>query len=226
MNSLNYKQLLVSSLSAMMDAMASVLGANVEIILHDLSMPDSSVIKIVNGQLSGRKVGSGLQDGPDNDLGFMALLARETRENRNSEPTLFKNYRTTSAQGKTLRSATVFYKDAEGQPILSLCINSDSSIIEGLQASLAQLLPAEPLAAEQESSLEIRLNEIIAAAIPPAGVLRTGASKAEKIAAVRRMQELGLFIVRGGVERAAKALGVTRYTIYNYLEAIKNPPDA
>jgi hypothetical protein len=28
--------------------------------------------------------------------------------------------------------------------------------------------------------------------------------------------------VRGGVERAASALGVTRFTIYNYLEDVKS----
>jgi predicted transcriptional regulator YheO len=35
------------------------------------------------------------------------------------------------------------------------------------------------------------------------------------------MQQRGLFIVKGGVERAAAALGVSRYTIYNYLEALR-----
>jgi predicted transcriptional regulator YheO len=35
------------------------------------------------------------------------------------------------------------------------------------------------------------------------------------------MQEKGLFIVRGGVEMAARVLGVSRYTDYNYLDEIK-----
>jgi predicted transcriptional regulator YheO len=35
------------------------------------------------------------------------------------------------------------------------------------------------------------------------------------------MQRRGLFIVKGGVERAAAALGVSRFTIYNYMERIK-----
>jgi hypothetical protein len=35
------------------------------------------------------------------------------------------------------------------------------------------------------------------------------------------MMQRGLFIVKGGVERAASALGVSRFTIYNYQEALR-----
>ena len=38
---------------------------------------------------------------------------------------------------------------------------------------------------------------------------------------MRVMQERGLFIVKGGVEKAASALGGTRYTVYNYLEQLR-----
>ncbi|RBH49962.1 hypothetical protein C3F00_035265, partial [Pseudomonas sp. MWU13-2860] len=45
--------------------------------------------------------------------------------------------------------------------------------------------------------------------------------KADKKQAVAQMLEQGLFIVKGGVERAAEALGVSRYTVYNYLDEIR-----
>ena len=51
-------------------------------------------------------------------------------------------------------------------------------------------------------------------------------SKHAKVEAVRVMQERGLFIVKGGVEKAAEALGVTRYTVYNYLEQLRGEPAA
>jgi hypothetical protein len=35
------------------------------------------------------------------------------------------------------------------------------------------------------------------------------------------MMQRGLFIVKGGVERAAAALGVSRFTIYNYLDVLR-----
>ncbi|MNE73681.1 hypothetical protein D3C80_1697050 [compost metagenome] len=60
--------------------------------------------------------------------------------------------------------------------------------------------------------------EIIQVACP-GGVV--GMKKSQKLEAVRQMQDRGLFIVKGGIEKAAAALGVTRYTIYNYLEQIR-----
>lgn len=35
------------------------------------------------------------------------------------------------------------------------------------------------------------------------------------------MQRRGLFIVKGGVQRAAAALQVSRFTIYNYMEELR-----
>lgn len=215
------KQALIQNLSGMLDALASVIGQNIEVVLHDLSQPQASVIKIINGHISGRKPGSALQDGPENDLGFLGLLGKD--QNDTSAPSVFKDYRTTSGRGTPLRSATVLYKDESGKPAVSVCFNADYQLIDGAREALAQLMPAQVALAgsDNHSDLEERMNEIIRAALPPGGVLRTGASKKEKVESVRLLQEKGLFIVRGGVERAASALGVTRYTIYNYLDEIK-----
>ncbi|GME44302.1 MULTISPECIES: helix-turn-helix domain-containing protein [unclassified Pantoea] len=54
--------------------------------------------------------------------------------------------------------------------------------------------------------------------------MRGGATKKDKSRIVRQMQGKGLFIVRGGVEMAARGLGVTRYTVCNYLDEIKKTP--
>lgn len=65
--------------------------------------------------------------------------------------------------------------------------------------------------------------EIIQGACP-GGVVRM--KKNQKLEAVRQMQDRGIFIVKGGIEKAAAALGVTRYTIYNYLEQIRATENA
>nr|WP_318269127.1 helix-turn-helix domain-containing protein [Pantoea agglomerans] len=50
------------------------------------------------------------------------------------------------------------------------------------------------------------------------------AQQKDKGRIVRQMQGKGLFIVRGGVEMAARGLGVTRYSVCNYLDEIKKTP--
>lgn len=225
MTASNEKTQLIGQLSAIMDAFASVAGRHIEVVLHDLAQPETSVIKIINGHVSGRKPGSPLLDAPDNDRGFLGLLNPPSAAG-DPEPTVFTRYPTTSLQGKPLQSSTVFFKDVNGKPQLSLCFNADNSAISAAREALAILLPQQSdEKQEQESGLEERLDEIIRLCIPPAGQLRTGASKQEKVDIVRQMQNLGMFMVRGGVEKAAKVLGVTRYTVYNYLDQIKKDTD-
>ncbi len=221
MSTSNEKSQLIGQLDAIMDALASVAGRHIEVVLHDLAHPEASVIRIINGHVSGRKRGSPLLDAPDNDRGFLGLLNQPSTP-QGPEPTVFTGYPTTSVQGKPLQSATVLFKDENGKPQLSLCFNADNSAINSAREALALLLPQPPEEKpEQEAGLEETLDEIIRACIPPTGQLRTGASKQEKVDIVRQMQIRGMFMVRGGVEKAAKVLGVTRYTVYNYLDQLR-----
>ncbi|MBP2198168.1 helix-turn-helix transcriptional regulator [Pantoea cypripedii] len=214
------KSRLIQQLSAVMDAFASVSGHHVEVVLHDLTQPESSVVKIINGHVSGRKPGSSLLDGPENDRGFLGLLNLDALPS-STEPAVFPNYPTASLQGTPLRSSTALFKDENGKPALALCFNADNHAIEAARDALAMLLPQSSSKDEGEAGLEEKMDEIIRSCIPPTGQLRTGTSKKEKVEIVRQMQNKGMFIVRGGVEKAAKVLGVTRYTIYNYLDEIK-----
>lgn len=224
MSEKHVKNSLISELSAVMEALSSVSGQHMEIVLHDLERPEASVLRIVNGHVSGRQVGSSLLEGPENDMGFTGLLGQETFP-ENTAPAVFTNYRTVGPQGKPLRSSTVLFKDESGKATLSLCFNADYSELDAARQALSRLIPAQATAEESgESGLEAKMHEIIRACIPPSGQLRVGATKKDKVEIVRVMQEKGLFIVRGGVEMAARVLGVTRYTVYNYLDEIKKTP--
>ena len=45
--------------------------------------------------------------------------------------------------------------------------------------------------------------------------------RAQKQAAVRRLDEQGVFLLRGAVEDVAGRMGVSKVTLYNYLNAIE-----
>lgn len=217
------KSSIIRELSAVMEALSSVTGQHMEVVLHDLECPEASVLRIVNGHISGRQVGSSLLEGPENDIGFTGLLGQEI-SSEETDPAVFTNYRTVGLQGNPLRSSTVLFRDESGKATLSLCFNADYSEVDAAREVLSRLMPAQAISAESsESGLEEKMHEIIRACIPPSGQLQIGATKKDKVEIVRLMQEKGLFIVRGGVEVAAKALGVTRYTVYNYLDEIKKP---
>jgi predicted transcriptional regulator YheO len=68
--------------------------------------------------------------------------------------------------------------------------------------------------------MDTLMREIISQAVGPGGST-AALTREAKIQAVAAMQQRGLFIVKGGVERAAAALGVSRFTIYNYMEQLR-----
>ncbi|MNM39807.1 YheO-like PAS domain protein [compost metagenome] len=215
------RQLTLTVLKAAIQALGSVAARNMEILLHDLDHPEHSVVAIVNGHLSGRSVGSPILAAPEQDQGFKALLQAST-EQRGCAPVVLPDYPTT-LKGRTLRSATAIFRDSSGQPFASLCVNTDVTGLDAAMNFLQQFQPlgAAPVATHTSDSgdMELLMSDIIANALQRSGQGRM--NKQAKVEAVRVMQERGLFIVKGGVEKAAAALGVTRYTVYNYLEQLR-----
>lgn len=215
------RQLTLTVLKAALQALGSVVPRNLEILLHDLDHPEHSVVAIVNGQLSGRKVGSPILAAPEQDQGFKALMQAANGQ-PGCTPVVLPDYPTT-LKGRHLRSATAIFRDSGGHPFASVCVNTD---VTGLDAAMAFLQHFQPLAAtpapamsSEPADMAVLMAEIIHDSLQRSGQGRM--NKQAKVEAVRVMQERGLFIVKGGVEQAAEALGVTRYTIYNYLEQLR-----
>lgn len=218
------RQLVLGVLQATVQMLGSVLGRNTEVVLHDLTRPEHSVIAIANGHVSGRGVGSPVLAGPREDQGFNAVL-QAMREPGSHAPVVVGNYPSQGRDGKTFRSATAVFRDAQGEPYASLCVNTDLSGIAAAQACLEQLLPSTEVIAsvpvDSQPDLEQLMTQIIDTALCDAHRQGRRLGKAQKLEAVRQMHDGGLFIVKGAVEKAASVLGVTRYTIYNYLDEIR-----
>ncbi|EJM81646.1 helix-turn-helix transcriptional regulator [Pseudomonas sp. GM60] len=219
------RQLTLNVLHSTLKMLSNTVGLHTEIVLHDLTNPERSILAIANGHVTGRKVGGSVLGGPRQDLGFIAVR-RAMEDNSSSDPIVVENYPTLAPDGRPLRSSTVVYRDSSGQPFASLCINADLSGVAAAHAVLGGLLGLEGVPksrVDEPRDMEQLMAEIIQVACP-GGVV--GMKKPQKLEAVRQMQDRGIFIVKGGIEKAAAALGVTRYTIYNYLEQIRATENA
>ncbi|MDU8599986.1 PAS domain-containing protein [Pseudomonas syringae] len=214
------RQLTFSILKTAIAALSSVVGRNTELLLHDLETPEHSVVAIANGHISGRQVGSPILGGPEQDKGF--ALVMDAASSGSTGPVITDTY-TTVINGRELRSVTAAFRDSSGMPFASLCINADLTDLKLAQRFLESLQPTPSGGDESRSEpadMELLMAQIIQASSNSLGMGKM--NKRAKVEAVRAMQERGLFIVKGGVEKAAIALGVTRFTIYNYLEDIRN----
>lgn len=76
----------------------------------------------------------------------------------------------------------------------------------------------------EQPDMAVLMADIIQSALATTATSHRTMKKQAKLEAVRQMHERGMFIVKGGIEKAADALGVSRYTIYNYLDEIKSTP--
>lgn len=225
-----YLDELMVVLSAAVRVIGSVVSCNAEVVLHDLRKPEYSIAEIVNADVTGRKRGDSVLAGMRTDRAFISAM-----EERNEPVSLLLDYVTYTRDGKPLRSSTAIYRDRNNKPFAALCINVDNAGIadalrvlmslSGITDSSQIHTQPEPQADNGTGNIEDLMREIIGTttALNP-GSSRTDTKRANLIA-VKNMQEKGIFLIKGGVEKAATALGVTRYTIYNYLDELKSGND-
>ncbi len=69
-------------------------------------------------------------------------------------------------------------------------------------------------------SLETALADMVRAAEREMGAPADEWDRAQKQAVVRLLDEQGAFLLRGAVDQIAEVMGVSRITIYNYLNAL------
>ena len=100
----NSAESILSQLKQMADAIVAMFGKNCEACIHDLSELQMSLVYI-SGSVTGRVVGA-----PATDLLIKAL--RKPAEDLKD----MHNYRTTTGDGRTLKSTTVFIRDKNHTP--------------------------------------------------------------------------------------------------------------
>lgn len=217
------RQLVMSTLQTVVSVLEEVLYENIEVVLHDLTQPERSVVAIANGHVTNRSVGDSILAGPKDDKGFED--AKERASSTGQQNTIIADYRTVNSEGVELHSATAIFRDSDGIPFAGLCFNSDTTVPEMAQRWLNAIVNKTPRTSppsKPAEKVENLMDDIITSNIQRYGKSVEEMNREQKLSAVDAMQKGGLFFVRGGVNRAAKALGVTRFTIYNYLEELKN----
>ncbi len=207
---------ILQTLRALVEPLAAILPGECEVVLHDLRLMPNSIVAIA-GALSGREVGGAATD----------LLLRASAHGTYSTAL---GYSGRHADGRELRSSTLIFRDSAGTAVAALCINNDTTSWR-IGAELARsMLPwtradlTQPEAGEAEEFLgdvDEVAQHVLATAIAAVGVPVDLMQKRHKLAVVQALKDRGFFLLKEGVETAAQALGVTRFSVYNYLNEIE-----
>lgn len=208
----NYNPLL-DSFVPLVEALGKMFGKNCEVVLHDISNPQKSIIAIANGHVTGRKVG-----GPMTDYGLMVL-----REEKYED---MVNYRSKAKDGKILKSSTIFIKDENKKAIGCMCINFDISEMEMLKNTLTEICSTgsdntQPVDETFADDVNGVLASIVSNTLDNFGRSVNYMTKEDKVNVVKMLDSKGVFLIKGSVDYVAKVLCVSRYTIYNYLDEIR-----
>jgi predicted transcriptional regulator YheO len=201
---------ILKALEPVIDGLAHYFGKHFEVVLHTTEDLSHSVIKIENGSVTGRTVGA-----PMTDYGIEILKRAAT-----SNDSVFDSYLTMTSDGRTLRSFAVVIRNDLGKPIGLLCFNMDMSapLIDYLETASSKdaqspPLPGETFASSASDLVRASLNRALSRV---EGQHSMPSAKRNRLI-VAALYEMGIFDIRDATHLVAHEMGVSVYTVYNYV---------
>ena len=218
-------EIMLRTLSVMVEPLTMLMPGRCEVALHDLRLLPNSIVAIA-GELTGRRAG-----GPATDS-LLRAGARNRYETKIGYPS-------NHPDGSELRSSTIIFRDTAGTAVAALCVNCETQFwrqvhdiasamlpqgagsglsVEHQNGSAPSALPVlsgeEEFPGDIDELAESLLQRALASVDIPVELMH----KRHKLRVVQDLNERGFFLLKESVETAAQALGVTRFTIYNYLK--------
>ena len=210
--------------SRLAHAIAIQFGSNCEVVVHDLETtdPGRSIVAIENGHVTGRTVG----DGPSH----VVLEAVKAGRLHKLDDRLA--YLTKTDDGRILRSSTVFIRDEDGTPIGILGINYDITLISAAADTLSALTgigpnddptgDPEPIVKNVADLLDDLIEQSVALVGKPAALM----NKEERVRAISYLNDTGAFLITKSGPKVCKYFGISKYTLYSYLDEAKSTDES
>lgn len=209
--------------------LSSILGPDYEVVLYDVKDREHSVVAIYNADITERKLGD-----PIDEKNLELMETVDWKEN----PYVL-NYGTVVRGNKVLRCSTMFIEDEQGELAALLCVNFDDSNFRELNERLlklchpdmflttsVQLAPAfgnslrhqHDIPEEAQDPEEMIRSEIYAME-DELGIKRDRFSKNDKQTLIKRLEDRGVFKIKGAIKIAAVLLNSSIATIYRYISS-------
>ena len=190
---------------------AGMFGDNCETLVHEMEGNRIKNVVIFNGHVSGRSAGSTL-----------SIYGKDTMEDDADGTNLdqdFLNQMVVTPSGKNIKSSTFHVRGADFH--YALGINYDVTVMGQMRHVLENFTEAAGSLmisiSEERSDLESIFNACLEVFSKPPARMR----KADRLALVALLKEKGAFHLQRSVPYVAERMGVSKYTIYNYLNELE-----
>jgi predicted transcriptional regulator YheO len=204
-------------LGPVMRGITSAVGQHCEVVLHDLTGEDfeHTIAAIENGHVTGRSVG-----GPSTNLGLEVVREESSVGDE-------YGYRARTRDGRELHCSSVYFHDDDGYVIAALCINVDVTPFIAARGALNDVLDGASRGVPDRgeifaSDINELLDQMIEEAVASTGKAVSMLSRDDRLAIMRVLDERNAFSVKRAVDRVSGRLGISRVTVYNYLDEIRS----
>ena len=190
-------------------------GPNCEVVVHNLASndPETSIVAIENGHVSGRRVG----DGPSH-------VVLEALRDGGAVPEDRLSYLTKSEDGKILKSSTIYIRDDSGKAVGIFAINYDITLMLAMENALKGFTSTELPQEEPEHiarNVTDLLDELIEQSVRLVGKPVALMNKEDKVKAIQFLNKTGAFLITKSGYKVCKYFGISKYTLYSYIDEAK-----
>lgn len=211
----------VKFLKPICEGLHRTFAGRIEFILHDLSMPESSVVLVI-GDLTHRQIGA-----PATNL-LLKVLSCEGDDAKD-----IIGYPSMSKDGRILKSSTIFLRNGCGKIIGCFCCNVDLTDFNTLAVILSNITSTvhSPYQGSQNTTkyneifaqrIDDVVSDIIRYEISNVGMPVSSMSRNNKVELICSLDRRGVFNVKGTPEMLAEIFDSTIFTIYNYIKEVRN----
>lgn len=186
--------------------LAETFGPACETLVHDMGVPTHPILSIYNGHVSGREVGSTMDImGVGLELGEEAATSDQV------------NLAATTPDGRQIKSST-FHLIGEGYN-LALGVNFDYTGLSFAQRILSDLMSvrSDLRSALWQPGDSKQLADLFEQCLSALGKPADALNKDDRLRLVSLLKQRDGFSYRRSVPYVAERLGVSRYTVYKYL---------
>ena len=196
-------------------AIAAQFGENCEVAVHDLKSGDMehTIALIENGHVTHREKG----DGPSRVV-LEALKETDPESLKDEAGYLMRTH-----DGRILKCATVYIRDENGVPEGVFSINYDITELLMAERAVGSLLhhSEENKKAPERipQSVNELLDDLIEQSVELVGKPVALMNKEDKIKAIAYLNRAGAFLITRSGDKVSKYFGISKYTLYSYIDA-------